>query len=1148
MSEFGPNPQEQIFHRKENPPVAPELVDVLEFKKDKNNEVLELAVAQRVMDWSDSWLREYFDSCDNVYSVASQEIDLEHVNDQVQRVDLIDKQIKIIVETDGHSTNNQFQRGVAIFLDCFLKFINERMQHGGEINKIRNFIEKITPFVLEIPPLCELLPLNEEVNFVSQATRCEPLAEAIGVGLIGDLESRLTKSKPEDIDGLCQFAFELPVGEVLDLIHICESVGMYTRGLAEIAEVDDYEPSDDGQLTIDGVDEKVFHTSRQRVWDAVGKILDELQQKHPLVFVQYAAKYAEQRMRTGGPSMYDPITLAYSNDSNLRAPIHDRGLERDYQLRHQIRTEFDFGQYGHLIKIASDAIGVIDSSGRILYYGVCDLSKLSPLLGVDVETLEGYIQGLEDGTYQKNVGKFWHPVLHGDEEGKIFKTLISDTGQLFGKPDSKNFWAQISNILTTREWEAYFSRRGNKQEIAAGTKLRQNSAQFQRDVVNYLKSYIQDCKKQVQTAPLVVFKPFKEISEDTGVNPFSGGRDGDWALLLQHLHRPGVETQIEDDLGLSLGDIPFSSQIQLLSVLGCQTREGFSRISDVFIQTEESARPDLAVSFLVCAEDKVYGGLVLELAEQLQDSPALLKKVFSTYREIVDKTQAQAKEIFEKVQQDTPGSPITVEEIVQGLLVRGRDLLFELNASLLDTSTSRRRALVDDFIQELKKETAEDQATRAHFKKIAQLLGGADIDLAGAKRTQSLALHSLEKGGGKAMLLRVLQRMDRLAPIPEIHWRVDRSLEEYSRRFGIDVSKFLDLIATPGDKKTLLEFGPGNGLSKRERSAGQLGKLYDDFAMADKVYYPVGETIGRLLDFEKLEKDLGQALTPAERKLLSEFVYKALYIKQGETARDNFSYDTEVVKEITKDPNALKDLLKNVGQRLAAAEEIPQTISTRNERGEVIYPYKIQGTDQSAAWQKAKQLLAESPQVYLDDTVTDVYEEIDAFPAGVMVGDFSDVKKLQSDQVDVVLGVRSTVYVRGKEYVDLMREVGRILTQDGVLIDDSVRDNDGWYYRLAELAEVQASNPDLKISIMLGPGFKGEDYQQNDVPLAIFMTKGETSYEEAIKKTQLGGYKLVRLEEIIKDTKYLQSLDKTGHTYEEVEKSLGASAGLNLAA
>jgi len=328
-------------------------------------------------------------------------------------------------------------------------------------------------------------------------------------------------------------------------------------------------------------------------------------------------------------------------------------------------------------------------------------------------------------------------------------------------------------------------------------------------------------------------------------------------------------------------------------------------------------------------------------------------------------------------------------------------------------------------------------------------------------------------------------------------------------------------------------------------------------AMANKVYYPLNKFIEGVIDWGALEQEIGP-LTVGDREVLSDMMYKTLMISDGETSKNNFSYAHERIEQLTKDPSSLRNLLSQIAPSFGYMVVIPDTISTRDDQGNVIYPYKINLTAQdrkdllhaeegsvdarSNVFLKAKQLLAEDIQKYFWDG-EDLYDAIPAYTSGIMVGDFSRIEALKDGQIDVAIGVRSTVYKRGDEYIQFLEDMSQKLKEGGIYIDDSIRDNDGWTYRIAEMLQARQSFPDgISLTIIIGPGFQGEDAQKGDVPLGFVMQKDVVMNDE-IQSLLQGGYTLYDFDEYIKryvydgahiNQKTLMQLDDSGHLYETV--------------
>jgi hypothetical protein len=112
-----------------------------------------------------------------------------------------------------------------------------------------------------------------------------------------------------------------------------------------------------------------------------------------------------------------------------------------------------------------------------------------------------------------------------------------------------------------------------------------------------------------------------------------------------------------------------------------------------------------------------------------------------------------------------------------------------------------------------------------------------------------------------------------------------------------------------------------------------------------------------------------------------------------------------------------------------------------------------------------------------------------------------------------------------------------------VALDDSIRDNDGWYYRLGEVWEAKKSMPqETEVLVVLGKPFPGEDFRQGEnakVPLAVIMTKNESS-NELVQKYLTPSSELVKLEDLVKRIDFIKGLDVTGRTYSELKKALNS--------
>ena len=518
------------------------------------------------------------------------------------------------------------------------------------------------------------------------------------------------------------------------------------------------------------------------------------------------------------------------------------------------------------------------------------------------------------------------------------------------------------------------------------------------------------------------------------------------------------------------------------------------------------------------------------ITEKLGEDGA--KEVYDAYMVVVNEANKYTEEIFEYLNILYPEIKLSPEDVRKSLMARGIDLIEEVYLVLEEKDAEKK---VKEILLSTMWERPEESVVRTYFKELAQMDQEGNVSLGEYAKEQEMVMEALKRSAEMSLFTKSLASMGRLEPVPEIHWVVTRDMEDYKRRLGIDLAGLLDDLKKPGSKKNLVEFGPGSGISKRERAFSEVADDYDDFAIADRLYYDIANVVKKLIDFDKL------GLDPEDQEKLADYIYKMIVIEPGQEGEDRFEYNKQNFQAITENINNLKTILIKRLADLDKVEMVPGTESKCDDQGQTYYPNKIEADKQSEAWKKVRAMLAQNPEKYLKPNfeVRDLYNDIEGFPAGTIYKDFSHMAVLEPDQVDVAIGVRSTVYVREKEFINFLENAGKILKEGGIYIDDNIRDNDGWYYRIAEIKEFveksKTAGMDLDIKVILGPGFPGEDHRQDMVPLAVAIGK-DIDVENLLKKRLEEGYVIKDLDEIAGDEKYLQSLDKTGETARKVNE------------
>jgi len=381
-----------------------------------------------------------------------------------------------------------------------------------------------------------------------------------------------------------------------------------------------------------------------------------------------------------------------------------------------------------------------------------------------------------------------------------------------------------------------------------------------------------------------------------------------------------------------------------------------------------------------------------------------------------------------------------------------------------------------------------------------------NVRLGQLEEQNQFLLDSYKKNPGiKQEFLKILHSEGNLWPQSELFWRIDRGPTEYKHRFGFDPKGFLERFSTPHQTQLCLELGQGSGNFKKE-----IDELdgYACFSICNKMHYSLLPVIMGLLNFEKIENNSGP-LTNEDREQLGSLIHKLVLIKEGQTHLDSFDYDQEAIKSLQNDLSNLKNQLFQKSSSLESATVIPHDKGELTEEGIIIYPHKI-SLPTNASFQKACTLFAKDAEKYLHNN-NDLMGLVDAYPLGTLIGDFSQIRHLENGQLDFIYGVRSTVYLSGDSYISFISDLTDKLSADGVLVDDSVRENYGWRYRIEELQKV-SMNTGREIQVISGPGILGEDYGDKSVPMAFVVTQCKEKLQD-IQQNLSNGYQMIHLKD-----------------------------------
>ncbi len=595
------------------------------------------------------------------------------------------------------------------------------------------------------------------------------------------------------------------------------------------------------------------------------------------------------------------------------------------------------------------------------------------------------------------------------------------------------------------------------------------------------------------------------------------------------------ESDFFDRTGVSFNNFSFREQAWFMKFVISANEEKQEQVRKfVAIYGEPALKCFISTEF-----DRAAGDKLLALADQIPEQA--MRRILTSFDNVLVQAEYQSIELAREYQDDLG---LSEDSIYEGLTVRAKDIL--LTAERRISAGENAEAVVAETIRYIEKEIPREQIISGRFRNMAELLARQPSDTVDIRERERDLQIVIEQD--QSLFMQALSSRGELRPVPEIFWKVDRGSEEYQKRFGIDINQLLLTLSEEGKKRTLVEFGPGSGKHKSERADLGIPKHYVDVAIADSVYYPMDKMVASMFDWGKLEESLGQKISEDDRHILEDMLYKMVMIKDGETAKDDFEYASSRIDQITRDPNNLKKILPTLGPRITNVNFIPNDYAEFSD-GRAVYPEKVDlasDKERTKTFLEAKSALAENISKYLRDDIDsiDLYQHVPAYAAGVMVSDFDGIQSIKDGQIDVAIGVRSTVYKEGEGYKQFLGELLRKLSNDCLYIDDNVRENFGRRYRIAELVEVQErwdknNNDELDIRLIVGPGVEGEDDNKGDVPQGLLIQK-EADYSPTVESMMQEGYRLVKLKDYLEQLKpdngRVGIIDNTGQLNTVVER------------
>ncbi|HOX61136.1 MAG TPA: hypothetical protein PLV72_03985 [Candidatus Magasanikbacteria bacterium] len=540
-------------------------------------------------------------------------------------------------------------RATALFLEEMVNFIKLKRNSKDEDERIR-----LKEFIVEVndglfswsPNISNHTGIDELFSLGSMATRVPEVQGWFGSNMVGKLVYELAYGGDKVVELIFKKWENKPVSEVLDAVDFLQSVGAHSIANGEWAEA---------------------------ALEKVAGLLQKLSDAYPCALVGYAISNAEQRIDS---EWDDPSVSIFQfrgdrANSRLSEDLDRKLVGESLRLRSCISSDVKLSQGGKILRVASDAIAILDHSNTARYYGYNQRKESE---GEMDNTARTYNLALTFSSYQIE-----QLVGYDNFEATldiILENLQRENPDIAPSDTERMATAlfNVSDFFSEKEWKTiidylFTPKNSSKLKLTLQklfTRIDQSGLKLFQDIKRKVLSWAEEIEERKTP---VSFHEYDDLPKDQGVNPF-GGDGTELPLLMQHLHNPAMRVGIEKDLGISLRDLPLRAQIRLLEFLADPQGGNFSRLQKVLQDSPES-RYDIVVSFLSCAEDKKFGEIILDLLEKL--SSEAIKNIFSKYGDIVkmtDDLRGYVKDNFgDKVQESD------LLKITQAVLHRGNVLL-----------------------------------------------------------------------------------------------------------------------------------------------------------------------------------------------------------------------------------------------------------------------------------------------------------------------------------------------------------------------------------------------------------------------------------------------------------------------------------------
>jgi hypothetical protein len=687
----------------------------------------------------------------------------------------INKRFSEIVSTEQLHATGEYNRKdmacVVIFLESLLKFIEEKSAIPGEAHRLNSYLADLSKAGFSSSStLTQMLPPVEHLILTSKLNSNPFLQKTLGGPLVIEAVFK-TDGLVED-PRLASILKSKSPEVVLNILDQLETI------------------------LVKSLSYQLNQPDPEKLIGLLDSIKLELDT--PLVGYQIAQTVTAVRDAQSLPSFGYAYRLGDPSGARLARNLDEEFTKNNQLLSAAVYVSGQDQNGQRLAKIASDMIGVLDHSGVPQSIGAFDSANINFLGNPELAQLQN-----------------------------IHRLLSSDIAPPLLIPELQKIVQQIDLEPVKRQMLASGVSTSLVEQFQQATKDvlkvdRFPNSTFDQRSIDYLEEYQklapiirrqlkesigQVLQTEIESRPKVEVQSVADLNDNKRYFPFGVPDGRNMGLLFQRMHSPEIKSHLEQDLNIKLEDIPFRSQLHLLSYLCEQNHSAFKRLREVLKKHPNDATTILT-TFLSYSEGQNFVEPILVIAENIPQKNALF--IFKKYADIAKEVDT----IRSFIRKNFDGVTATEEKVntVAGNLIRqANQLLLEAGQVVRAGNPNE----IDVILKKFDRAKGEVSLFASVYKLLAKEVAASLLSLPGVtlSKVSAKELSSEEVGQVSAISLENCRAQYPEAYAKIVHENFIKSLSDsttnlYLLRVESQIVSFLR--SSPTEKTNTIYLGSFN--------------------------------------------------------------------------------------------------------------------------------------------------------------------------------------------------------------------------------------------------------------------------------------------------------------------------------------------------